>query len=78
VSKRFPYVNMHLLSPEMVNWELETYFELMTLAVKLGLAPKNVRIHQPWPIIDTCLMICTQWSAGVFYLVVLVKSCKHH
>ena len=42
VQARFPEVNMHLLSPELINWEMESYFELMTLAVKLGLAPKSM------------------------------------
>ena len=41
IQARFPDVHLHLLSPELVNWELEAYFELMTLAVKLGLAPRS-------------------------------------
>jgi hypothetical protein len=52
IQKRFPSVRMHLLSPEMVNWELDVYFAMMTLTVKLGLAPMTVIDARSSPLFD--------------------------
>ncbi|KAK3283057.1 hypothetical protein CYMTET_9226 [Cymbomonas tetramitiformis] len=39
IAERFPAVALHVLSPEVVNWQLRVYFSMMVNVVRLGLAP---------------------------------------